>query len=61
MVRKIIAFAKELEEVLVAAASELDKLCCAVGSGSLMLEGQPEIMADQPLLLQGGRGEINGP
>ncbi len=41
--------------------SESDRLCRAVGSGSLTLEGRPEIMADQPLLLQGFRGQINGP
>ncbi|WP_254493694.1 phage late control D family protein [Bartonella sp. B1099] len=44
-----------------AAASESDRLCRAMGSGSLSLEGRPEIMADQPLLLQGFRREINGP
>ncbi|EJF87193.1 hypothetical protein MCY_00317 [Bartonella rattimassiliensis 15908] len=49
------------EEARAAAASESDRLCHAVGSGSLTLPGRPEIMADQPLLLQGFRGEINGP
>ncbi|MBB5074127.1 phage protein D [Bartonella callosciuri] len=49
------------EEAQAAAASESDRLCRAVSSGSLTLEGRPEIMADQPLLLQGFRGEINGP
>ncbi|GAA5108178.1 phage late control D family protein [Bartonella jaculi] len=49
------------EEAQAAAASESDRLCRAVGSGSLSLAGRPEIMADQPLLLQGFRGEINGP
>ncbi len=49
------------EEARAAAASESDRLCHAVGSGSLTLAGRPEIMADQPLLLQGFRGEINGP
>ncbi|WP_375702375.1 phage late control D family protein [Bartonella sp. AA89HNZF] len=49
------------EEALSAAASESDRLCRAVGSGSLTLEGRPEIMADQPLILQGFRGQINGP
>ncbi|SPU27299.1 Phage protein D [Candidatus Bartonella washoeensis] len=49
------------EEALAAAASESDRLCRAVGSGSLSLEGRPEIMADQPLLLQGFRSEIDGP
>ncbi|WP_273790043.1 phage late control D family protein, partial [Bartonella sp. ML70XJBT] len=49
------------EEAQAAAASESDRLCRAVGSGSLSLEGRPEIMAGQPLLLQGFRGEINGP
>ncbi len=49
------------EEAQAAAASESDRLCRAIGSGSLTLEGRPEIMADQPLLLQGFRGEINGP
>ncbi|EJF86237.1 hypothetical protein MCW_00133 [Cardidatus Bartonella washoeensis 085-0475] len=49
------------EEALAAAASESDRLCRAVGSGSLSLAGRPEIMADQPLLLQGFRSEINGP
>ncbi len=48
------------EEAQAAAASESDRLCRAVGSGSLILAGRPEIMADQPLLLQGFRGEING-
>ncbi|WP_332060941.1 phage late control D family protein [Bartonella sp. CB74] len=48
------------EEALAAAASEGDRLCRAVGSGSLTLEGCPEIMADQSLLLRGFRGEING-
>ncbi|AGF75858.1 phage late control D family protein [Bartonella vinsonii] len=48
------------EEALAAAASESDRLCRSMGSGSLSLEGRPEIMADQPLLLQGFRGEING-
>ncbi|WP_455466976.1 phage late control D family protein [Bartonella sp. B39] len=48
------------EEALAVAASESDRLCRAVGSGSLTLEGYPEIMANQPLLLQGFRGEING-
>ncbi len=49
------------EEAQAAAASESDRLCRAVGSGSLTLAGYPEIMAGQPLLLQGFRGEINGP
>ncbi|ENN94672.1 phage late control protein D [Bartonella vinsonii subsp. berkhoffii str. Tweed] len=49
------------EEALAAAASESDRLCRSMGSGSLSLEGRPEIMADQPLLLQGFRSEINGP
>ncbi|MET3589785.1 phage protein D [Bartonella silvatica] len=49
------------EEARAAAASESDRLCRAVGSGSLTLEGRPEIMADQPLLLQGFRMQINGP
>ncbi|WP_375692641.1 phage late control D family protein [Bartonella sp. AP258QHHD] len=49
------------EEARAAAASESDRLCRAVGSGSLSLEGRPEIMADQPLILQGFRGQINGP
>ncbi|GAA5099727.1 late control protein [Bartonella acomydis] len=49
------------EKALAAAASESDRLCRAVGSGSLTLEGRPEIMADQPLLLQGFRMQINGP
>ncbi len=49
------------EEALAAAASESDRLCRAVGSGSLSLAGRPEIMADQPLLLQGFRAEIDGP
>ncbi len=31
-----------------------------MGSRSVSLEGRPEIMAGQPLLLQGFRGEING-
>ncbi len=48
------------EEALAAAASESDRLCRSMGSGSLSLEGRPEIMADQPLLLQGFR-KINGP
>ncbi|WP_455481251.1 phage late control D family protein [Bartonella sp. B12(2025)] len=48
------------EEALAAAASEGERLCRAVGSGSLLLEGQPEIMANQPLLLRGFRGEMNG-
>ncbi|WP_019222505.1 phage late control D family protein [Bartonella rattaustraliani] len=48
-------------EAQAAAASESERLCRAVGSGSLTLEGRPEIMADQPLLLQGFREEINGP
>ncbi len=48
------------EEAQAAAASESDRLCRAVGSGSLTLAGRPEIMADQPLLLQGFRKEING-
>lgn len=47
-------------QALAAAASESDRLCRAMGSGSLSLEGRPEIMAGQPLLLQGFRGEING-
>ncbi len=49
------------EEAQAACASESDRLCRAIGSGSLTLEGRPEIMAGQPLLLQGFRGEINGP
>ncbi|EJF94611.1 hypothetical protein ME9_00924 [Bartonella taylorii 8TBB] len=49
------------EEALTAVASESDHLCCVVGSGSLSFEGQPEIMADQPLVLQGFRAEINCP
>ncbi|MCZ2159068.1 late control protein [Bartonella sp. 220] len=49
------------EEALAAAASESDRLCRSIGSGSLCLEGRPEIMADQPLLLQGFRSEISGP
>ncbi len=49
------------EEARAAAASESDRLCRALGSGSLTLEGRPEIMADQPLILQGFRGQINGP
>ncbi|WP_273721228.1 phage late control D family protein [Bartonella sp. ML71XJBT] len=49
------------EEAQAAAASESDRLCRAVGSGSLTLAGRPEIMADQLLVLQGFRGEINGP
>ncbi len=49
------------EEARAAAASESDRLCRTVGSGSLTLEGRPEIMADQPLILQGFRGQINGP
>ncbi|WP_254493241.1 phage late control D family protein [Bartonella sp. B1099] len=49
------------QQALAAAASESDRLCRAMGSGSLSLEGRPEIMAGQPLLLQGFRGEINGP
>ncbi|KEG17033.1 phage late control D family protein [Bartonella bacilliformis] len=48
------------EEALAAAASESDRLCRAIGSGSLQLEGRPEIMAAQSLLLQGFRSEING-
>ncbi|WP_212113089.1 phage late control D family protein [Bartonella queenslandensis] len=48
------------EEAQTAAASESDRLCRAVGSGSLTLAGRPEIMADQPLILQGFRGQING-
>ncbi|WP_142417292.1 phage late control D family protein, partial [Bartonella massiliensis] len=48
-------------EALAACASESDRLCRAMGSGSVSLEGRPEIMAGQPLLLQGFRGEINGP
>ncbi|MET3590444.1 phage protein D, partial [Bartonella silvatica] len=48
------------EEARAATASESDRLCRAVGSGSLTLEGRPEIMADQPLILQGFRGQING-
>ncbi|WP_375618495.1 phage late control D family protein [Bartonella sp. AC134YNZD] len=47
-------------EAQAAAASESDRLCRAVGSGSLSLEGRPEIMADQTLRLQGFRDEING-
>ncbi|WP_371923265.1 phage tail sheath subtilisin-like domain-containing protein [Bartonella sp. B1099] len=49
------------QQALAAAASESDRLCRAMGSGSLSLEGRPEIMAGQPLLLQGFRDEINGP
>ncbi|WP_246787415.1 phage late control D family protein [Bartonella vinsonii] len=49
------------EEALAAAASESDRLCRSMGSGSLSLEGRPEIMADQPLILQGFRKQINGP
>ncbi|WP_254474891.1 phage late control D family protein [Bartonella sp. B1098] len=49
------------QQAQAAAASESDRLCRAMGSGSLSLEGRPEIMAGQPLLLQGFRGEINGP
>uniref|UniRef100_UPI00047C977B phage late control D family protein n=1 Tax=Bartonella vinsonii TaxID=33047 RepID=UPI00047C977B len=49
------------EEALAAAASESDRLCRSMGSGSLVLEGRPEIMADQPLILQGFREQINGP
>ncbi|WP_375621396.1 phage late control D family protein [Bartonella sp. AA97HXZ] len=49
------------EEARAASASESDRLCRAVGSGSLTLEGRPEIMADQPLILQGFCGQINGP
>ncbi|UTO29140.1 phage late control D family protein [Bartonella harrusi] len=48
------------EEALAAAASESDRLCRGMGSGSLALEGRPEIMADQPLILQGFREQING-
>ncbi|PIT67842.1 late control protein, partial [Bartonella tribocorum] len=48
------------EEAQAAAASESDRLCRAVGSGSLTLAGHPEVMADQPLILQGFRKEING-
>ncbi len=49
------------EEAQAACASESDRLCRAMGNGSLSLEGRPEIMAGQLLLLQGFRGEINGP
>nr|WP_246067857.1 hypothetical protein [Bartonella saheliensis] len=48
-------------EAQAAAASESDRLCRAVGSGSLTLAGRPEIMANHPLLLQGFRMQINGP
>lgn len=48
------------QEALAVAASESDRLCRAMGSGSLSLEGRPEIMAGQPLFLQGFRSEING-
>ncbi len=48
------------EEALAAAASESDRLCRSMGSGSLVFEGRPEIMADQPLILQGFREQING-
>ncbi|MET3589104.1 phage protein D [Bartonella silvatica] len=48
------------EEARAVAASESDRLFRAMGSGSLILQGSPEVMADQPLLLQGFRGQING-